>query len=210
MEPLAQWSPEGLTPHTLDAVTAIAIAAGTLYCFLGYRLLKTVIALTGFILAGGAAAFLAAWFSQGQWIVTSAALLLGGLSGAVALLFTFKVGVFLLGMLGAAAIAHAAQASGVVAAVPWIIIAAAVAGGLTALYIERPIITVATAATGAWIVVAGFAYFILGRALPELPNDSGASGKTRWMILAAWAGLASAGIITQFATPKTASAARKG
>ncbi|MFO7776323.1 MAG: DUF4203 domain-containing protein, partial [Candidatus Hydrogenedentota bacterium] len=88
-----------LPPETLNAIVAGAISVGTLYCFLGYRTLKIVIALLGFILAGSVAAALAAWISQGHTVATIAGGLAGGIAGAMALFFLYKAGVFLLGLL---------------------------------------------------------------------------------------------------------------
>ena len=83
-----------LPPSTLNACVAIGIGVGTLYCFLGYRTLRFVIGLTGFILAGGVAFVIAAWLSAGHTIASAAVGMAGGLCGAVALTFLYRAGVF--------------------------------------------------------------------------------------------------------------------
>jgi hypothetical protein len=82
----------------------------------------------------------------------------------------------------------------------WAILGAALAGGLLAMLLERPVITLATAILGAWFTVAGIAYFIEG---PEFVESLGASGvlsQEQLVAVAAWALLALAGAFAQFAT----------
>jgi len=201
---LPQWS--DLSASGANAAVAAAVAVGTLYCFLGYRVLKFIIGLTGFILAAISAGVLAGWLSQGEPIVVAIGALLGGLAGALALFFLYHVGVFSLGLLGGLLIAFNVIADSPEPWAPWAILGAGAAGGLIALLIERPIITIATGALGAWMVVCGIAHLLLG---PEFVNALRGPlhvGETRWFILVSWGVLAVAGIFAQFATyrkPKT-------
>ncbi len=194
---------EELSPQNLNAIVACAIAVGTLYCFLGYRTLKIVIALTGFIMAGAVGGALAAWISQSHTVATLVGAGIGGIAGALALFFLYKAGIFVLGFLAATMIGL--NTVGVLdeSWAPWAVLGIGVGGGIVALLLERLMMTLATAALGAWIVVSGLAFFVLGPPLLrtlEPPIDlSGHEGA----LLLAWVILAAGGAIMQFATHKS-------
>lgn len=196
---------ENLTPDQINATVAVAVAIGTLYCFLGYRTLKFVIGLTGFLLAGSGAALLAGWLSEGHMIAMLIAGGIGGIAGALALFFLYHAGVFCLGFVGACLVAQ-----NVVAELPqvwWtplVVIGLGVAGGLMALLLERPAVTAATAAIGAWIVVSGVASLVLGTNWLEARSGSPEFQANHRVILACWTVLALAGLMAQLATHKKA------
>ncbi len=196
-----------LSPQTLNALVAGGIAIGTLYCFLGYRTLKIVIALTGFALAGAVAAALAAWISQGNTIATIAGACIGGIAGASALFFLYKAGVFVIGFLAGALIGLNTVGMLDETWAPWAVLGIGVGGGVIALLLERAMMTLATAALGAWIVVSGLAFFLLGPPLMrtlETPFEfTGQEGA----LLLTWVILAAGGAIMQFATHKPRSPA---
>ena len=191
-----------LPPSSVNIATAMAIAVGTLYCFLGYRVFKFVLGLTGFILAGSVAGGLAGLLSDGRLIITAPAALLGGVAGAFALFFLYKAGVFCLGALAGALVAHTALVGETASWAAWAVLAAAVFGGVLALVVERPVMTMATATLGAWIVVGGFAYVILGPTFLEGLDRPLEVGEPRWVMLCSWAVLSVAGALAQFATHK--------
>ena len=110
---------------TMIAVVAVAIAVGTLYCFLGYRTMKFVLALTGFVLAGAVAGALGAWLSQGQALIALAAAALGGIAGGMALLFLSRTGIFFMGLMAAALVAQALLSDRGEPWVMWAVIGAA-------------------------------------------------------------------------------------
>lgn len=191
-----------LTTQQLNGLIAIAVAIGTLYCFLGYRTLRFVLGLTGFLMAGGVAATLVNWVSQGNQLAALIALFVGGMCGAFALYFLYRTGVFLLGMMGTALIAHNVLSAQPDTWIPLAVIGVAVFGGLVALLLERPVILLATAALGAWMVVSGVAYFIVGSGEQEGLTKVLESEEQRMIILASWAILAVAGALSQVATTK--------
>lgn len=191
-----------LTPQQLNGVVAVAVAAGTLYCFLGYRTLRFVLGLTGFLMAGTVAAILVNWISQGNELAMLIALCIGGMCGAFALYFLYRTGVFLIGLMGTALIAHIVLAAQPDTWIPLAVVGIAIIGGLFALLIERPIILLATAALGAWMVVSGVTYFIVGSSgLDELTKVL-ESDDQRMIVLGSWAVLAVAGALSQIATTK--------
>ena len=191
-----------LTTQQLNVLIVTAVAIGTLYCFLGYRTLRFVLGLTGFLMAGGVAATLVNWISQGNQLAVLIALFIGGMCGAFALYFLYRTGVFLLGLMGTALIAHNVLSAQPDTWIPVAVIGVAVLGGLVALLLERPVILLATAALGAWMVVSGVAYFIVGSGELEGLTKVLESEEQRMIILASWAILAVAGVLSQVATTK--------
>lgn len=191
-----------LTAREIQAAVAVGIAVGTLYCFLGYRALRFVIGLTGFILAGSFAAALAGLLTEGRVVFMMLAGLIGGICGAVALFFLYKTGIFFLGLLGGTLAASMALAGRPEDWVSAAVIGVGIAGGLSALLFERLIMTLATSIIGAWMTVYGVAIFILAGGSLEAMRDSLQDEQTRNILLAIWAVLSVAGAAAQYATHK--------
>ena len=106
MEEILAWRLEDVPQEQVMLVVAGMAGVGFLYCFLGYRLTKLILGLTGFLLAGSAAAVIVGFLSYGHLIGMGVALCVGGLCGAMALFFLYRTGIFCLGMLGAAVAAY--------------------------------------------------------------------------------------------------------
>lgn len=196
-------SPQQLTdlpPLTENGAVAIAIFVGTLYCFLGYRTLKFVICMTGFILAGGMAGALGAYFGQGNpWVVVVAGLI-GGLCGAAALIFVYKLGLFMLGMLATALAAHIFLLGRPESWIMFAVLGAGIVGGLLAVALEKIIVILATSAIGAWFTVCGLGYFLVGPKFLDIMQEPLELGRDRTVVAGCWATLAIAGALAQFAT----------
>lgn len=194
-------NPGDWSPDMLKAAVALAIALGTLYCFLGYRTVKFAIFMTGFVLAGATGAAVAAWVSKSDTLVIIGGALVGGFAGAVALLFLYKLSVFCMGMVGALLVAHnVLSARPPEPWFPWAMLASSVLAGFAAVALERPLLTVATAVLGAWAVVCGLAFFLI---MPDNPDvfetllqPGGGTSKLLWY----WVVLSVAGAAAQFAT----------
>ena len=193
-----------LSVRQLQAGVAIGIAVGTLYCFLGYRVLRFVIGMTGFILAGSFAAALVGLITHGKLVFMLLAGVGGGIAGAVALFFLYKTGVFFLGLLGGAVAATMLLAGRTEDWTSSVIVGAAIFGGLSALLFERLIVTLATSVIGAWLTVHGVALFMLAGGSPNEFRDSLRDEQTQTILLALWAVVAAAGAATQYATHKRA------
>lgn len=202
MEPSQSLYLSDLSPEQLDAAVVAAVATGVLYCFLGHRTLKFIVGLTGFLFAGAVAGFLAGWASNGHLIAMAAAMAIGGVAGAVALLFLYKVGIFLLGLLAATLVAHSFLIDRPEAWVPFAVLGLGILGGAVALFIERPVMIVATATMGAWAVVSGLGYFFFKSDLPDQFGRALSDSEQHIFILVCWALLTAAGAFTQFATRK--------
>lgn len=191
---------EDLPITASNGAVALAIAIGTLYCFLGYRTLRLVIVLTGFLLAGAVAAGLAAWLSKGNMVAVAITAALGGICGAVALGFLMRSGIFLLGMLGVLVIAMHLTGGRQESYIPWVVLAAGIVGGFLALLLRRTIVILATAAIGAWLVVSGILFFLAGPGSLAEPNETVLAIREGWAGVACWAVVAFAGAMAQFAT----------
>lgn len=205
MEALNSLDFDNLSQQQLNGVVAISIALGVLYCFLGYRTLRFLIALTGFIAAGMTAAVLTGVLTDGSpaWMVGVG--LFGGICGAFAVIFIYKLGVFMLGGLGGALALQNILADHPADWVPFAVIAGGIAAGVLALIIEPPVLMLATAILGAWMIIAGTAYFFFDTDwINEAPNFLEGHDE-RWYFVLAWAILALAGAMAQFATRKKAS-----
>lgn len=196
----------------LRAAVAVSIAVGTLYCFLGYRTLRFVVIMTGFLLAGSFAAGSAAFLSEGRLAVMAVAGTLGGLCGAAAMLFLYRTGLFAVGLLGGALVVYAVLGEREESWVITAVIGAALVGGLGALLLERPMMTLCTAAIGAWVLVQGLAFFILGGESPTVLQEALRNPGSGRVLFTCWAALFVVGAAAQFASyraPAPAKAAGK-
>lgn len=138
----------------LSGITiAVGFLVGMLYCFLGYRLHRFTIALTGFILAGFFSAILAGLISSENLTAILISAIMGGLTGAFALLFAYKVGIFVIGVLGGGLACTVFLAEVAPEWHPWIYICLGLLGGIFALFIERPSVIIATSVIGASIIL---------------------------------------------------------
>ena len=75
-------------------------------------------------------------------------------------------------------------------------------GGLGALVVERAVMTCATAALGAWVVVSGVAFFLVGPEFLDTFREPLALGEHRAVLVGSWSVLAAGGALAQFATHK--------
>jgi hypothetical protein len=150
-----------MLPNAYELPAAIVLlVAGAITCFAGYRLFRFVLAIWGFILGAGIGSSMMGADSALSMIVAGA---IGGLLGALALVFAYFVGVALVGAGSGALIAHIIWSQASPADPPAaVIIAASVAGAITAMVLQRYVIIVGTAFSGAWLMVVGAAALMAG------------------------------------------------
>jgi hypothetical protein len=174
----------------------VLVGLGLLNCFAGYRLFRVLLGIWGFL--GGAA--IAITLLQGTRLdplVQIVIAALGGIVGAALVSVLYLVGVFLFGagfgLLVASVIEQHVQG---VPARPLLIILGIV-GGVAALALQRPLITLFTAFGGAWVVVACVAALVAGCPLETFP--AGCLRASPWVlvILATWLFLGLCGFATQ-------------
>jgi hypothetical protein len=198
-----------LTGGTAIIAGLISILLGIANCFFGYRIFRVLLGIIGFI--GGAAAGLAIIqalvvagniSSSGSLLYYILAALIGGAIGAVLLIFVYFIGVFLLGaLMGLLLGSYIAQAVGGGDNV--ILIAAivlALVGGILALILQRAVIIIATAISGAYSIVWGIALLVSpGVVTRMLSGQTAIMQSAPVLLLVGWVILAIAGMVVQFA-----------
>jgi hypothetical protein len=143
-----------MLPHSYELPAAILLVlGGALSCFAGYRLFKLVLAIYGFILGAMLASSMMGVSNTTGMVVAA---LLGGVAGALILVFAYFIGIALVGAGLGALIAHVGWGyvrPGDPPAV--VVIVLAIVGAIGAMLLQRYVIIVATAFGGAWTVVVG-------------------------------------------------------
>jgi hypothetical protein len=130
----------------------VLLVFGVLACVAGFRLLRWVLAIFGFIIGGLAASSI---LGTGDTAYMAGAFLVGGLVGAVVMVAASFIGVALVGAgLGALAVTliwttvdgdpH-----------PYVVVLVAVAGAWLATWLQRYVTIVGTAFGGAWAALVG-------------------------------------------------------
>jgi hypothetical protein len=144
-----------MLPHSYELPAAILLVlGGALSCFAGYRLFKIVLGIYGFVLGAMLASSAMGVTNTTGMIVAS---LIGGVCGALLLMFAYFVGIALVGAGLGALIAHVAWTSlgkgGDPPAVAVVVLS--ILGSIGAMFLQRYVIIVATAFGGAWTVIVG-------------------------------------------------------
>lgn len=188
------------TGYELPAAIVLLLG-GTLACFSGYRLFRTVLAIYGFILGALIASSLVASSNTTGML---AAVLGGGVVGALVLLVGYFVGIALAGAALGAALTHLVWAPVMKADPPAVaVVAISVIGALAAMFLQRYVIIVATAFAGAWTIVVGAALAATARS-GKIGGDAQSwilypihPAPGRSWIPFAWVGIALVGTIVQ-------------
>lgn len=166
----------------------LEIGVGILIGFLGYRLLRFTLVLVGLglgVYAGMRLVHALHLAGPGTLILP----LMLAVLGALLLALVFKLGVFLLGATAAAVIAYGLSSMSGIRLFAVLGLAGA-AGGILALLLQRPVLSLLTGLLGAWIAVTG----LFHPALVPLPeSDLPVKGL-------AWLGLGITGFLVQVLT----------
>jgi hypothetical protein len=143
-----------MLPHSYELPAAILLVlGGALSCFAGYRLFKIVLGIYGFVIGAMLASSMMGITNTTGMIVAA---LVGGLAGALLLMFAYFIGIALVGAGLGALIAHVAWDNighGDPPAVAVIVLS--VLGAIAAMFLQRYVIIVSTAFAGAWTVIVG-------------------------------------------------------
>ena len=175
----------------------LLMAGGVIACIAGYRLFRIVLAIYGFVLGAVIASSIV---GPTNTLGMIGAALGGGLAGALILVFAYFAGIALAGGALGALLSHASWTQFGGGEPPaLLIVGAAVAGAIAAMFLQRYVIIVSTAFGGAWTIVVGL-MSIAGRSgnadvwilYPGMPGES------RWTLLA-WGALGVAGTAVQLA-----------
>ena len=150
-----------LTPLTLNLFSIIAVLFGLLICFFGYRILRLVLAVAGFIIGASFVAGVGFTLTEGNEIlVILIAGIAGGIIAAVILLFLYSTGIFLLGALFGVVIFSGLSVIVDINLDPLLYIVPAILGVILALFLQKFMIILITSLIGAWIAVISTLYFI--------------------------------------------------
>jgi hypothetical protein len=143
-----------MLPHSYELPAAILLVlGGALSCFAGYRLFKVVLGIYGFILGALLASSTMGVTNTTGMIVAA---LVGGIAGALLLMFAYFIGIALVGAGLGALVAHVGWGyvgTGDPPAVAVIVLS--ILGSIGAMLLQRYVIIVATAFGGAWTVIVG-------------------------------------------------------
>ena len=143
-----------MLPHSYELPAAILLVlGGALSCFVGYRLFKIVLGIYGFVFGAMLASSVMGVTNTAGMIVAA---LVGGIAGALLLMFAYFIGIALVGAGLGALVAHVAWSnvgSGDPPAVAVIVLS--ILGSIGAMFLKRYVIIVATAFGGAWTVIVG-------------------------------------------------------
>jgi Domain of unknown function (DUF4203) len=144
-----------MLPQSYELPAAILLVlGGALSCFAGYRLFKIVLGIYGFVLGAMLASSTMGVTNTTGMIVAS---LVGGVCGALLLMFAYFIGIALVGAGLGALVAHVAWSSvgkgGDPPAVAVVVLS--ILGSIGAMFLQRYVIVVATAFGGAWTVIVG-------------------------------------------------------
>jgi Domain of unknown function (DUF4203) len=144
-----------MLPHSYELPAAILLVlGGALSCFAGYRLFKIVLGIYGFVLGAMLASSTMGVTNSTGMIVAS---LVGGVCGALLLMFAYFIGIALVGAGLGALVAHVAWSSlGRTGDPPALaVVVLSIVGSVGAMFLQRYVIVVATAFGGAWTVIVG-------------------------------------------------------
>jgi len=181
----------------------VAVIAGLLACFWGYRLLKVTLAIVG-LLAGAAGGWeFGLSLAPGNTGIALACALICGLLGAILCVWLFFFGIFLLGASAGAIIAAGLFEGTGHQAPPLLLLVFAVIFGVLALVLQKFMIIVSTAFGGSYLITAGILHFV-GAAPKAAPLwfdrvSSPSAGALGYVALALWFVLGLLGIRFQYA-----------
>lgn len=185
-------------------VALAAIILGIINCFFGYRFFRFMLGVYGFLLGFGLGAALAQNLAEGNTIVLVVAGLIAGIIGALIMVFLYFVGVFIVG-----AVAGILLANALGSAFGWDtpLLVAVIVGilvGIVALVLQRVVLILATAFSGAWAVVSGIVALVTGQSLTLggafNPPDVGQWDAMALIPLVGWLVLGIVGAVFQFRT----------
>jgi hypothetical protein len=143
-----------MLPQSYELPAAILLVfGGAVACFAGYRLFRVVLGIYGFILGAMlASSTIGAQHTTGMIV----AALVGGVVGALILMFAYFIGIALVGAGLGALLGHLAWGYAGRGDPPaLVVIALSIAGALGAMLLQRYVIVVATAFGGAWTMIVG-------------------------------------------------------
>lgn len=190
----------------LYLVALLSIGLGVVYCFFGYRIFKVILGILGFVSGAYMAAAIAfSLLGREQAVLVILAGLAGGVIGAVLVVTFYFIGIFLLGawLGGLLGILLTGGGESTVATV--IILVLALIGGIVALMLQKLMIVISTALSGAWAIVSGVFRFLGNgrgaiRPFQYYPDLRALRSMDAWgyVMLLCWVLIGIAGMVVQY------------
>ncbi|OQB41731.1 MAG: hypothetical protein BWY09_00543 [Candidatus Hydrogenedentes bacterium ADurb.Bin179] len=190
---------ESLSMTRLDPASILLAAGGILCCFFGYRTIRFLLDVSGFVATGLAAALVAGYFTEGNLAVVGIALMAGGITGGIIVHLAYRLGVVVF-------------SGGMSALVAWywarmafdesnygiaLVLVAALSGAAASFLLERYAVSLITAAIGAWFAMRGILLLLEAMGItPERP-DTGPALQDLSTELLAWLALTGMGVLFQ-------------
>ena len=150
--------------NILNTLSGFTFIIGIIECFFGYRMLKLVLGVTGFIIGGLLCARIVLDTMGNHPVIAILAGLVGGAIGSSLMIVFFVFGLFILGAALGFLIGGAISASILGTAYPAIAIPLAIVGGFVTISKHKSMIIIATSFIGAYLIV-----FSVGK-LIGMPN----------------------------------------
>ena len=148
---------------------AIAVAAGLVECFFGYRIFRFILGVAGFVAAAVFFGSLGYELSGGSEPVSIIAGLAGGVLGACIFYYLYIIGVFFLGAILGFTIAMYVFSLMNMDVIPAVLYGAAIISGALAAVFQKPMLIIATAFGGSFAAVTGGAYILYRNFYPLVP-----------------------------------------
>jgi Domain of unknown function (DUF4203) len=184
-----------------DYYIIAAVVVGLIECFYGYRILRFLLGVLGFIAGAVVAGSLGYELSNGSELISIIAGIAGGLIGAFIMYTLYVVGLFAIG--AALGFMIASYVFGILNKDPVTLIqvAAAALGGILAAVLRKPVLILATAYGGSYAAVTGVSYLIFKNFDPLDPNFLNSLGEDQLYRMAIiWFGLGVFGLVVQLMT----------
>jgi hypothetical protein len=171
----------------------IAIVAGLLVCFCGYRILKLTLGIMGFLTGAAAGWSFGLSFFPNHDAVALICAIIVGLIGAGLCVWLYFFGIFLLGAGAGAIVAMALFDAAGNQIQPLLVLVCAVVFGIIALVMQKLMIIASTAFSGSYLIVAGCMRLLTGahnglllwfdRLQPRSPGTIGIVALAFWIVL---------------------------
>lgn len=188
----------------LYLIALASIGLGVVYCFFGYRIFRVLLGILGFILGASAAAAVALDIFGRAPVIVILAGLVGGIIGATLLVVLYFVGIFLLGAWLGSLLGVLLTGGGRSTVQIVIILVLAIIGGVAAVVLQKWMIILSTALSGAWAIVSGVLHLVGGapgpvQAFQYQPNLRALRPMGAWgyVMLLCWILLGIAGMVVQ-------------
>jgi len=185
-------------------VALLSITFGLLNCFFGYRIFRFMLGVYGFLLGALVGAIVAGGVGEGQVWVLIVGAIVGGIVGAALMVLLYLAGVFVVGAIAGIVVANAIGAALGLDMPTLVVIILAVVVGIVALILQRVVLILATAFSGAWAAVGGGASLLTGQPVSlNLFRTSEIWARADFsllIVLAVWLALGLAGALVQFRT----------